>query len=115
MAVTDYLRPVEHHTCGIPPLVMMSLRNFSLSAPKRLVDLARETYDNLCGRIEDCLSGRGVPVDKEELAAEIAAHLIIDAAYLHDRLRVAGALVGPFPYDYLADRIMPRKDKEIIQ
>lgn len=117
MAVKDYLKPVTEHTSGIPSNVMLVLRGFGPHTSRKLLDPLIRAYEKQVRLIEVTLDGKdleGMPVpgDKEELAAEMVAHQIIDAAYLHERLRAAGAPIGEYPFDWAADIILPREDKE---
>ncbi|MBQ3569572.1 MAG: hypothetical protein IJA20_02740 [Methanocorpusculum sp.] len=111
MAVIDHIKPLEHHSCGIPPQVMFHMKRLDKQSSKRMIDLAMSSYDKLVYLIEKALHG-DVPVDSEERAAEYASHLILDAAFIHDCLCHAGCIVGAFPYDHLADRILPKPEQE---
>lgn len=108
MAVSDYLRPVEHHSMGIPPNVLQQLVRMTEYSPQSMIDLAMRSYENILGHIEKGLRG-DVPVQSEQAAAEYVSHLIIDAAFFHHHLRRVGCLIGDFPYDDLAERILPSK------
>lgn len=116
MAVIDHIKPLEHHTCGIPPQVMFHMKRLNTQSSQRMVDLAMRSYDKVIALIEKGLHG-DVPVDSEERAAEYVSHLILDAAFIHDCLCHAGCIVGAFPYDYLADRLLPKEKEqaEVIQ
>jgi len=75
--IKDLIRPLQHHTCGIPPQIRTGMRH---------------------------MSG-----NHEQECADLAAHLIIDAAYVNMCLREAGYAAGAFPYDDLADKLFPKK------
>ena len=47
----------------------------------------------------------------EQECADLAAHLIIDAAYVNMCLREAGYAAGEFPYDDVADKLFPKQAK----
>lgn len=113
MAVIDYIKPLEHHTSGLPPMVMFYMRqlNPGLDLDRKFIDLTQEAYEKILRFIEQGLHG-DVPVNSEEKAAEAVSHLILDAAFVHDRLCAAGVVVGAFPYDYLAEKLLPKKKDE---
>ena len=111
MAVIDYIKPLEHHTSGLPPMVMFYMRQLNPGYDRKFIDLAQEAYEELLRFIEQGLHG-DVPVDSEQKAAEAVSHLILDAAFVHDRLCAAGVVVGAFPYDYLAEKLLPKKKDE---
>lgn len=111
MAVIDYIKPLEHHTSGLPPMVMFYMRQLNPGSDRKFIDLAQEAYEKLLRFIEQGLHG-DVPVDSEQKAAEAVSHLILDAAFVHDRLCAAGVVVGAFPYDYLANKLLPKKKDE---
>ena len=111
MAVIDYIKPLEHHTSGLPPMVMFYMRQLNPDYDRKFIDLAQEAYEKLLRFIEQGLHG-DVPVDSEQKAAEAVSHLILDAAFVHDRLCAAGVVVGAFPYDYLAEKLLPKKKDE---
>lgn len=115
MAVVDHIKPLENHSSGIPPQVMFHMKRLNTQSSKRMIDLAMQSYDKVLRLIEKGLSG-DVPVDSEQRAAEYVSHLILDAAFIHDCLCHAGCVVGKFPYDYLADKLLPRPEKpEVVQ
>ena len=112
MSVESHIRPLAHHSLGIPHQIVVGMRRMSVTGTPRLVTLALRTYEQLLSFIEAGLEGKGlkggIPIEHEQDAADYVAHLIIDAAYVHGCLRAAGyTLVGDFPYDHLADRILP--------
>lgn len=109
MAVVDYIVPITNHHCGIPRLVMYQMKRMNRNSPKAIIDLALKSYEKVLSHIEKALNG-DVPSESEAQAADIASHLILDAAFIHDCLRHAGCIIGDFPYDYLADRILPKKE-----
>lgn len=111
MAVIDHIKPLKNHSCGIPPQVMFHMKRLDKQSSKRMIDLALQSYDKVLSLIEKALHG-DVPVDSEERAAEYASHLILDAAFIHDCLSQAGCIVGKFPYDHLADRLLPKEDTQ---
>ena len=111
MSVVDHIKPIEHHALGIPQVMLFHVRNFNPQSPSWMIGIVQETYEKLLRFIEQGLHGN-VPIASEEAAAEYVSHLILDAAFLHDRLTAAGVVLGKFPYDYLADRILPRKNTE---
>lgn len=113
MSIIDHLQEVKDHTSGIPSNVRIVLRSFGPHTTELRYRPILEGYERLCRIIEEALAGRFdgelIPVDKEEVAAEMVSHLIIDTAYMHERLTAAGAPVGAYPFDYLADKILPRE------
>ena len=72
--------------------------------------MAAELYEFQLRRIEQLLSGNA-PVGHEQECADLAAHLIIDAAYVNMCLREAGYAAGEFPYDDVADKLFPKQAK----
>ena len=109
MAVADYIMPIQNHHSGIPPQFMYHMKRLNKQSPKAMIDLAIKSYEKVLTYIERALNG-DVPSESEAQAADIASHLILDAAFMHDCLSHAGCIVGKFPYDYLADKILPRKE-----
>ena len=110
MSVESHIRPLHNHCLGIPPVVQQGLRRMNIfTTPKSQIAVVVRTYERLLKIIDAGLKGN-LPVEHEQQAADHVAHVVIDAAYLHGCLRAAGyKLVGDFPYDYLADRIIPAK------
>lgn len=104
--IKDLIRPLQHHTCGIPPQIRTGMRH--MSGNQKLIDMSAELYEFQLRRIEQALSGNA-PVGHEQECADLAAHLIIDAAYVNMCLREAGYAAGAFPYDDLADKLFPKK------
>ena len=117
MAVRDYLKPLTEHRSGIPSNVMLVLKGFGPHTSEKMRAPLERVYEKQVRLIEMTLEGKDlegfpIPADKEELAAEMVAHQIVDTAYLHDRLRAAGAPLGEFPFDWAADIIMPRDEED---
>lgn len=112
MAIEDYIKPVEDHVSGIPSIIRAVIANLSLQSSQRTISVIRTAYDSNVKLIEDTLAGKDVPLDKEEMAAGMVSHLILDTAFIHDALSRAGVPVGPFPFDYLADKLMPKPKNE---
>lgn len=111
MSVEDHIRPLKHHTIGFPPMMRAGLRRMRIETTPRHVAVATRAYERLLHIIEAGLAGN-VPVEREQDAADYVAHVVIDAAYLHHCIRASGYhLIGDFPYDYLADKVMPRADR----
>ena len=97
--IRDLIRPLQHHTCGIPPQIRTGMRH--MSGNQKLIDMSAELYEFQLRRIEQVLSGNA-PVGHEQECADLAAHLIIDAAYVN---------MGEFPYDDVADKLFPKQAK----
>lgn len=117
MAVKDYLKPLVEHRSGIPSNVMLMMRGFGPNTSRKMVEPLVRAYEKQVRLIEVTLEGKDlegfpIPADKEELAAEMVAHQIVDTAYLHDRLRAAGAPIGEFPFDWVAEIILPRDEED---
>lgn len=109
MSVKDHIKPVNNFVSGIP----LTLRNMLRSLPKvgvgngKPLSLALSLYEKQLKFIEAVMSGR-CPVEREDKAAEIAAKLILDAAFVHQAIASTGYQIGDFPYDDLADIILPK-------
>lgn len=117
MAVSDYIKPVTDHRTGIPSMIVAILKHLRPNEDRRVLRPVREAYEKQVRLIEMTLDGKDytgipIPLDREELAAELVSHLIIDCAFLHDRLMYAGVDVGEFPFDKYADIILPNKEKK---
>lgn len=108
MAVLDHVRPLQKHVMGIPPEVMMGLKNLRPFSNPKMIALGVSLYERLLQKIEVISSGK-VPVEHEQEAADIAGHLIVDAAFIHNCIMRAGYQAGEFPYNHLADKLIPRK------
>lgn len=115
MSVREKLQPVQDHRTGIPSTVLPILRGIGPHSSKQMLDVFRRTYDQLVLVVERMLEGQApdgygvIPPEDEERCAEVVAHQIIDLAFLHDRLSYAGLDMGEFPFDDLADKIMPKE------
>lgn len=110
MSIEDKIRPLTHHSLGIPRQLLPGLRRMSIKVTPRHVVVALRAYERLMKLIEQGLAGVNVPADHEQDAADYVAHIIVDAAFLHNCIRASGySLIGDFPYDHLADRIVPVK------
>lgn len=110
MAVRDLLRPVDFHNPGFSPQQMAFIRNMGVRSTPKLVKRVRHEYDRLLELINRGLAGQGVDTEDEQVAADMVAHLMIDAAILHNSLKAAQVLgTGDFPYDWAVDIILPRK------
>lgn len=101
--IADKLRPVREHRSGISDRTKAALL-----APGAN-DLGKKVLDSLCSLIDKTLAGAGCKVDDEQQAADFAAHLMIDAAWVFEVLHLHGVKLGQFPYDQYADRIIPCK------
>lgn len=109
MSVESQLKPLKNHVLGIPPQVQMMLRTMRPAKEMtKPLGLALELYERNLKFIEAIMSGR-CPVEREEKAAQVAAHLILDTAFIHNAIAGTGYQIGDFPYNYLADRILPRE------
>lgn len=109
MAVKDYIKSVRHHRCGIPSESLIFFKSLNITSSQLHIDVVKRCYDKQVNLIDKALSGVGVPVDCEEAAASMVSHLIIDTAFIHNCLVRAGALVEPFPFDYLVDKLLPKR------
>lgn len=110
MSIEDKIRPLAHHSLGIPHQLLPGLRRMGVRTTPQHVVVALRAYERLLRLIEQGLAGVNVPADHEQDAADYVAHIIVDAAFLHNCIRAAGyTLIGDFPYDHLADRIVPVK------
>lgn len=115
MAIEDFIKPLDGHKPGFPKQIVGIIKNLNMFSHDMLKFLAEESYHRLLEMIDRGLSGQGVKVDEEEMAALYVSHLIVDAAILHNACRRAEINVGSFPYDYLADRLIPhKKEKELL-
>lgn len=117
MSVREKLKPVENHVTGIPSNIFLVLKGVGPHTPRKLLDPVRTAYDKQARLIEATLDGKDlegfpIPSDKEELAAEMVAHMIIDHAFLHEALSRAGYPVGAYPFEDMADLILPRAKEE---
>lgn len=110
MSVKDHFRPVNNFVSGIPFTLRTMLRNL----PKvgvgngKPLSLALALYDKQLMFIEAVMCGR-CPVEREDKAADIAAKLIIDAAFIHQSIAATGYQIGDFPYDDVAEQLLPKK------
>ena len=111
----DHIKPVRHHCSGIPLEIRKQLNVLALAKTikfdegvrLKLLDQALELYEKLLNQCEkyEQIGDARCPVEKEEHAAEILAHQIIDLAYIHNAIRSSGYQLGDFPYDDLVDKI----------
>lgn len=99
--IADKLRPQAHHRSGITD------RTKALLLSGRHNDMGKKIFDNICGLIDKTLEGKGCKVDEEQQAADFAAHLIIDAAWVFEVLHLHGINLGAFPYDEYAVKLFP--------
>lgn len=108
MSVRDHIGPLKSHRLGIPPEVMRMMRHMSDTKPAnpKLLGESLNLYEMLVKAIEQFMAGR-CPVEREDHAAQIAAHFIVDAAFVHSCIAATGYQIGDFPYDDLADKILP--------
>lgn len=115
----DHIKPLAHHCSGIPRqiqqqlniLSMLKVSNIVGGRQKQLLDNALELYDKLLKQLEsyEKLGNDKCPVEREEKAAEIMAHMIIDLAFVHQAIASTGYQIGKFPYDELTDAIFGEK------
>lgn len=116
MNLLDHIKPVRTHCLGIPPKLMSGfkhLREFKYLDPDlyhQQLPVALKTYDHLMKYIADFVEQK-VPPMRIDHAAEVAAHLIIDAAAIHQCIAESDYPIGKFPYDYLAPRLYPAHPK----
>lgn len=102
----DHIRPLKHHCSGIPKNIRDALNQLQ-AGDKRYLESALELYEKLAKQLEsyEKLGDARCPVEKEEHAAEIFAHQIVDLAFIHNAIASSGYQIGDFPYNDLADKI----------
>ena len=118
----DHIQPVRHHCSGIPLEIRKQLNVLALAKTikmdegvrTKLLDQALELYEKLLAQCENYekIGDARCPVEKEEHAAEILAHQIIDLAYIHNAIVSSGHQLGDFPYNDLADKIFGAKPND---
>lgn len=113
MSVIDHIKPLKKHSLGIPRMIMESLRHLGDVKPcnEKLRSIALEMYEKLLKHIEEALSGH-CPAEREDNAAEIAAHLIIDAAFIHQCIAQTDYPIGEFPYNSVAAKLFPEEKQD---
>ena len=92
--IRGLIRPLRHQTCGIPPQIRTGMRR--MSGNQKLIDMSAELYELELRRMEQARSGNA-PVGHEQECADLAAHLVIDAAYVNMCVREAGYAGGACP------------------
>ncbi len=115
----DHIQPIQHHCSGIPIEIRKQLNVLALAKTIKmdegvrikLLDQALELYEKLLDQCEkyEKIGDARCPVEKEEHAAEILAHQIIDLAYIHNAICSSGYQLGDFPYNDLVDKIFGAK------
>lgn len=112
MSVRDKIGPLKTHCLGIPPNIMRDMRHMADQSPpnQKMLSESLKLYENLLRYIEDMMDGR-CPVEREEHAAQVAAHFIVDAAFVHQCVAATGYMIGEFPYNDLADKILPARPR----
>lgn len=119
MSVVDKLKPVESHVCGMPWTAKAIIDTLSPTSSVSRKQAVYNAYKQNCTIIDKALSGewlKDAPLDSrdknEEKLALFTAHLILDTAYIHQRLCQAGFDMERFPYDTLADKVLPKKEED---
>ena len=102
----DHIQPLKHHCSGIPKNIRDALNRLQ-AGDKRYLESALDLYDKLLKQVDsyEKLGDARCPVEKEEHAAEILAHQIVDLAFIHNAIASSGYQIGDFPYNDLADKI----------
>lgn len=103
--VRDYLRPIQTHRLGLPPVVVSMLNRLS-PHDRRAGSEAMRMYEDFLRLIDSVLQGR-VDFMTGERAAAALSHILLDAAFVYDRLHSNGLVRGRFPHDDLIQRIVP--------
>lgn len=111
----DHIKPLAHHCSGIPRQIQQRLNMLSVlkaskiigGREKQLLDDALDLYDKLLKQLEsfEKLGNEKCPVEREDKAAEIMAHMVIDLAFVHQAIACTGYQIGEFPYNDLTDKI----------
>ena len=110
----DHIRPLKHHCSGIPKNIRDALNQLQ-AGDKRYLESALELYEKLAKQLEsyEKLGDARCPVEREEQAAEIFAHQIVDLAFIHNAIASSGYQIGDVPYNDLADKICaPTKSED---
>lgn len=109
----DHIRPLKHHCSGIPKNIRDALNQLQ-AGDKRYLESALELYEKLAKQLEsyEKLGDARCPVEREEQAAEIFAHQIVDLAFIHNAIASSGYQIGDFPYNDLADKIFDKAEAE---
>lgn len=113
MTIENLLEPLKTHRPGFPKFMVEIINNTTPESNVALIDLIDNTYHQLLEIIDKGLSGKGIKVNEEKVAAEYISHLIIDAEDLWFACKRCGVLVGEFPYKYLVDKLLPEEDKNV--
>lgn len=116
LRVEDFLGPVGHYRPFIPEFLRKEIIGMTAFSSSERMSLLESTYYEALTFVEDILDER-VPLETEadaQKAADLAARLIIDAAWLHQQCCRIGLPVGSFPYNHFASVLFPEfeEDKE---
>lgn len=112
MSVRDHIGPVGKHHIGLAPGLTRVFKSLIFRPVNpRALSLALEVYEGMLKTIEQVLAGKA-SVKDEEQAAQLAAHMILDAAFIHNCIGSAGYPIGKFIYDDLADKLFPRGNEQ---
>lgn len=103
--VRDYLRPVTAHRLGLPPVLVRMLNRLS-PRDRGAAAQAMRMYEDSLRLIDDVLRGQCDFATGERAAAALS-HMLLDTAFIYDRLHGAGLVRGRFPYDGLIQKIVP--------